>query len=205
MATEKPYNPLDYDNLTVNLVRELMGREPVTLPLPESFPGPGVYALFYQGSLKPYANLKSLDSSRPIYVGKAVPPGARKGAGGEDLSAPALYKRLREHTDSIEAAENLRLADFRCRYLTVVPLWITMAERFLIEHYRPIWNTCIEGFGLHNPGKGRHAGEISWWDALHPGREWAKKLQQTKSAEMGKERLAEYITENEKGSTPETP
>jgi hypothetical protein len=36
--------------------------------------------------------------------------------------------------------------DFRCRYLTVVPTWITQAERFLIEHYSPIWNVCVDGF-----------------------------------------------------------
>lgn len=38
------YNPLDYDNLTVNLVRELMARGPFALPPVESFRGAGVYA-----------------------------------------------------------------------------------------------------------------------------------------------------------------
>ncbi|MBZ0270291.1 Eco29kI family restriction endonuclease [bacterium] len=194
MRHEKPYNPLDYENLTINLVRELMERAPSALPLPGSFPGPGVYALFYQGHFEPYSTVRSDDSTSPIYVGKAVPPGARKGGGATgDMNAPTLFGRIREHSDSIAAAENLELADFRCRYLTVVPLWITMAERFLIEHYQPIWNVCIEGFGLHDPGKGRHQGEIPWWDALHPGRGWAARLRQTKTADQAVARLRAFL------------
>jgi hypothetical protein len=193
MKQEKPYNPLDYDNLTINLVRELMSRAPVTIPIEESFRGPGVYALFYQGGFKPYQPIVSPDSSQPIYVGKAVPAGARKGGTEADVFAPVLFRRIREHSDSITAAENLDISDFRCRYLTVVPLWITMAERFLIEHYRPIWNVCIEGFGLHDPGKGRHAGEIPWWDALHPGRAWATRLQQTKTVDQAIKRLSAFL------------
>ena len=196
----KPYNPLDYDNLTINLVRELMGREAEMLPVAKSFPGPGVYALFYTGTFEPYTPIRSPECNWPIYVGKAVPPGARKGGGEADVSSPALFRRLREHTGSLEAAENLLLEDFRCRYLTVVPLWITMAERFLIEHYRPAWNVCIEGFGLHDPGKGRHEGEIPWWDSLHPGREWAKRLRQTKNADAARARLSAFLGEQ----APET-
>lgn len=56
-----------------------------------------------------------------------------------------------------------------------------MAERFLIEHYRPLWNVCLDGFGLHDPGKGRHAGLIPWWDAMHEGREWAARLRQERT------------------------
>lgn len=190
---KKPYNPLDYDNLTINLVRELMGREAVLLPLPQKFDGPGVYALFYHGSFGPYSAFCSPEALAPIYVGKAVPPGARKGGGEVNENAPTLYQRIRQHVGSIDAAKNLSIADFSCRYLTVVPLWITMAERFLIEHYRPLWNVCIEGFGIHDPGKGRHAGEISWWDTLHPGRPWVKKLLQTKSTEDAIERIDRFM------------
>ena len=196
-----PYNPLDYDNLTINLVRELMAREPVAFPIVESFPGPGVYALFYDGPFGPYASLRSPESDRPIYVGKAVPPGARKGGGAVDVEEPVLSRRLREHAASIGTAKNLSLEDFRCRFLTVVPLWITMAERFLIEHYRPIWNVCIEGFGLHDPGKGRHAGKIPWWDALHPGRSWAARLRQTKSADDAVARLSAFLAAQDPETT----
>lgn len=53
------YDPLDYGNLTMNLVRELMAREPRPLPLGERFPGPGVYALFYHGDYPPYDRIRS--------------------------------------------------------------------------------------------------------------------------------------------------
>lgn len=196
MTGPAPYNPLDYDNLTINLVRELMSRDAVSLPLSESFPGPGVYALFYNGDFPAYKPLCSPDATTPIYVGKADPPGSRKGGRPTDATAtPALFKRIAEHTKSITQAENLDLAHFRCRYLTVVPLWIKMAERFLLEHYQPIWNVCIEGFGNHDPGKGRHQGEISWWDALHPGREWAKRLRQTRSHDDALRRLEEFLAD----------
>lgn len=191
----RPYNPLDYANLTRNLVEELMRREPMRLPLRVLFPGPGVYALFYDGGFPVYADVRAPEADRPIYAGKAVPPGARKGGRGEgDVSAPTLFKRISEHSSSLEAASNLDVKDFRCRFLTVEPLWITMAERFLIEHYRPIWNVCVEGFGNHDPGQGRHKGEVSWWDTLHPGRAWAKKLEARRAVDQVHERVAQYLT-----------
>ncbi|MEO8360752.1 MAG: Eco29kI family restriction endonuclease [Vicinamibacteria bacterium] len=177
------YNPLDYDNLTRNCVLELMQRGPFSLPLDatDKPKGAGVYALFYHGSDPMYARVScGRDSTWPIYVGKAVLPGARKG-GEKGTGATSLYGRIHEHTKSIEAAENLELKDFSCRYLVVTPLWITMAERFLITHFQPVWNVCIEGFGNHDPGSRRQNGLISWWDALHRGRAWGKKLSQART------------------------
>lgn len=194
MAETKLYNPLDYENLTKNLVRELMDREPEPMPPKRKFNGPGVYALFYDGSFKPYARLCSPDATEPIYVGKAVPTGARKGKRSTGPGSE-LLQRLGEHAESIEQAENLGLYEFKCRYLTVVPLWITMAERFLIEHYTPAWNVCIEGFGLHDPGGGRREGEVSWWDTLHPGRRWAKKQKKVKPLKDALTRLAAFLEE----------
>ena len=56
----------------------------------------------------------------PIYVGKAVPKGSRKGGFGLGMSpGTVLYDRLREHARSIDQVENLQLADFCCRYLVV--------------------------------------------------------------------------------------
>ena len=202
MPEPQPYDPLDYRNLTVSLVRELMDRSPVRLPPSTRFRGPGVYALFYDGDFEPYATLRSPDATRPIYVGKAVPPGARKGGTASDESVPTLYRRIRQHSGSLEAAANLRVDDFNCRYLVVVPLWITMAERFLIEHYQPCWNVSIEGFGLHNPGKGRFEGLRSWWDTLHPGRPWAAMLQPRSEAEA-MARLRAFTEEH--GTIRETP
>lgn len=177
------YNPLDYANLTQNCVDELMKRGPFPLPLTTRFPGAGVYALFYRGDFPPYAPIRSPDARHPIYVGKAIPPGGRKGrvtAPGSTAISYSLFGRLAEHVASIQAAENLEITDFWCRFLVVTPLWITMAERFLIEHYRPIWNVCLDGFGLHDPGSGRTP-VISWWDALHPGRVWKAEIRRTRT------------------------
>src|SRR5579859_7710878 len=136
------YNPLDYRNLTRNVVEELMRRTPARLSPLGPFPGAGVYALFYTGALDFYLPLASPDLRQPIYVGKAVPAGARKGSATSQSSRP-LFQRLTEHARSIEAAVHLSQADFLCRYLVVTPLWITMAERFLIEHYQPLWNVRV--------------------------------------------------------------
>lgn len=194
MAEYQEYNPLDYENLTKNIVQELMNRGPYVLPLAQNFPGAGVYALFYVGDFPPYAPIRSTNACHPIYVGKAVPAGGRKGlsSGGRTVGRP-LYGRITEHFGSIQAAQNIRTEDFLCRFLIVTPLWITMAERFLIEHYRPIWNVCVEGFGLHDPGRGRHEGEVSWWDALHPGRPWAARLRHTKTADTVRQRLQTFL------------
>ncbi|MFP4055502.1 MAG: Eco29kI family restriction endonuclease [Candidatus Brocadiia bacterium] len=53
-----------------------MEQPPRLLPPAQPFDGPGVYALYYAGEFPPYAPIASADSERPIYVGKAVPPGA---------------------------------------------------------------------------------------------------------------------------------
>ena len=187
------YNPLDYRNLTVNLIRELMSRGPFALPPAPRFPGAGVYALFYTGEFDLYGPVRSIDCSRPIYVGKSVPSGARKGrqTGSESVGSE-LFSRLREHSRSIEDSD-LAVSDFACRFLVVNPLWITMAERFLIEEFQPLWNVCLEGFGIHDPGSGRRAGERSWWDGLHPGRSWASKQRTTRSQAESISRVREFF------------
>ena len=45
-----------------------------------------------------------------------------------------------------------------------------------LRQYKPIWNSCIDGFGNHDPGSGRYSQAKSDWDVLHPGRSWANKL-----------------------------
>jgi len=186
------YNPLDYANLTKSCVEELMRRGPFELPLTERFAGAGVYALFYRGDFSPYSGVRSDDATLPIYVGKAVPPGARKGAKTRRPHS-SLLDRIAQHVKSINATSSLRVEDFTCRFLVVTPLWITMAERFLLEHYRPIWNVVLDGFGNHHPGSGRYEGEITWWDTLHPGRRWAAKLQQNRTAADAEKRLHDYF------------
>jgi Eco29kI restriction endonuclease len=52
---------------------------------------------------------------------------------------------------------------------------IGTVEAALIRHYKPIWNTKIDGFGNHDPGAGRYNQAKSEWDIIHPGRSWAEK------------------------------
>lgn len=170
------YDPLEYENLAQSVVNALLRNEPEPLPPEAGFEGSGVYAIYYAGALPFYAHISSPECHTPIYVGKAIPSGGRKG--GSPLSAPgnALYRRLNDHAKSVEQAENLELGEFRCRYLVVVPVWITLAERFLISHFQPIWNTVIDGFGNHDPGSGRRNMKRPRWDIVHPGRDWATRL-----------------------------
>ncbi len=178
--SETPYNPLEKLRLGESVARALLSRDSAPLPPPKAFGGAGIYAIYYFGSLPLYAELtKSRPSSaksRPIYVGKAVPPGSRKGGYGLGLRAgQVLYDRLRQHAASIRQASSLVLDDFACRYLVTDDIWIPLAEALLIERFKPVWNVLIDGFGIHDPGKGRKDQQRSRWDMLHPGRRFAEK------------------------------
>ncbi len=193
----EPYNPLDKRNLGANVAATMLATPIYPLP-PEPFIGAGVYALYYRGDFAPYQRLAQLNRDVyriPIYVGKAVPAGARKGGLGTNVShGLALYNRLSEHFMSLLKATNLDENDFVCRYLVVDDIWIPLAESMLIEEYKPLWNRCIDGFGNHDPGKGRHQQQRSPWDCLHPGREWADHLRPALvSLEALSEKAARYL------------
>lgn len=178
---DTPFNPLDKLNLAKSLA-EAMLKQPVSpLPPAKTFDGAGIYAMYFAGDFAPYEHLaeknKGKDPLSPIYVGKAVPPGARKGGFGLGADpGNALFKRLREHAKSIQEAKNLELKDFSCRYLVCDDIWIPLGEALLIERFQPPWNVLIEGFGIHTPGKGRKKQVKSKWDTMHPGRNLAKGL-----------------------------
>ncbi len=148
------------------------------LPPPEDFIGPGVYGLYYIGDYESYEPIADPEYNKPIYIGKAVPPGARtaRTLGGASSN---LIGRLREHTENIEAVSNLKIEDFRCRFMVLDGVerdLIVPVESQLIRTHQPLWNTCISGFGIHTPGKGRFGQQPSQWDTLHPGRPWLKNL-----------------------------
>jgi hypothetical protein len=152
----------------------------VTLPPDEKFSGGGVYALYYQGDFPRYQTIFAVDPNLPIYVGKAVFPGWRKGKGSATQNDPALYRRLSEHARSLKAAVNLELSDFLCRFIVLQSReadLISTIEAAMTRKYRPLWNSHIDGFGNHDPGKGRYQQAKSEWDTLHPGRVWAERLQ----------------------------
>ncbi len=177
----KPYNPLDKKNLGFSVAEALLERPVMPLP-PEPFNGAGVYAIYYCGNeFKPYERLSKLNQNNeckvPIYVGKAVPAGARRGGFGLDVDPGiVLFNRLKEHANTIEEATNLNLKSFCCRYLIVDDIWIPLGESLLIEMFAPVWNRFLDGFGNHDPGSGRHKQQKSYWDTIHPGRSWANNL-----------------------------
>lgn len=187
LNTPPPYNPLDRVELGKSVERALLSQPLVPLPPSSSFPGAGIYALYYIGEFEAYRPITPpvrKVGEVPIYVGRAVPRGSR--AGGEGLRAttpePVLFRRLREHAGSIRKVEdcaekagrpNIRLGEFLCRFLVVEDIWVALGEAVLIGHYLPVWNGVVQGFGIHSPGGGRKAQARSDWDALHPGRSFA--------------------------------
>jgi len=156
-------------------------------PPAKKFNGVGVYGIYYRGKFTEYAPISKINASLgklPIYVGKAVPEGwrqSRKIAVG-DIS---LLRRLNEHSRSISQAKNLQLSDFTTRFMVLNGVesdLISTVEAGLIRKYHPLWNSVIDGFGNHDPGKGRYEQAISEWDILHPGRDWTKNLHNTASS-----------------------
>lgn len=180
MSDLTPFNPLDRNNLAASVGEALLCKKAHPLDELKPFFGAGIYAIYYSGDFGPYKSLSKRNAkgnlTSPIYVGKAVPAGARKGGGSETpTKTRALFNRLREHAESIEAVSNLKLADFQCKFLVVDDIWIPLGESLLIAKFSPIWNNLIDGFGNHDPGKGRYEGMRPRWDVLHPGRSWAEK------------------------------
>ena len=152
-----------------------------TVPVPpeERFSGGGVYALYYNGAFPLYHPIFDKNPALPIYVGKAVLPGWRQGRGTDRENDPALYRRLTEHSRSINAVSNLDIKDFSCKFVVLQSQeadLIGTVEAAMTRKYNPLWNSHVDGFGNHDPGKGRYKQAKSEWDVLHPGREWANRL-----------------------------
>ncbi len=111
-----------------------------------------------------------------------------------EIKGRFLHNRLREHAESVRAAENLDIDSFAARWLVVDDIWIPLGETLLIGKFQPVWNRMLDGFGNHDPGGGRRAGLVPMWDVLHPGRGWALKQQpREETAEDLQERVIEYL------------
>ena len=179
MSDSMPYNPLDKGNLGASVAEALLGRRVHPLGELRRFEGAGIYAIYYTGSFAAYSAIakRNLENrfEAPIYVGKAIPKGGRKGGKQSEGTSGALFTRLGDHRDSVRAAANLSLDDFYCRFLVVDDIWIPLGESLLIAKFSPIWNTLVDGFGNHDPGKGRYEGMRPRWDVIHPGRDWAER------------------------------
>ena len=178
-----PFTPLARENLGASVAEAMLEKKawPLASVVAKSFKGAGIYALYYTGKFDAYGQIAARNRDDkfevPIYVGKAVPAGARKGNVGLGTATGAvLWGRLKEHAESVKAASStLKLEDLHCRLLIVDDIWIPLAESLLISKFSPVWNKRIDGFGNHDPGAGRYNGLRPLWDVLHPGRGWADK------------------------------
>lgn len=175
------YNPLDKLNLARSIETKLLSGAAIPLGETGGIAGAGVYVIYYCGDFPAYAPLaeanRDANLRRPIYIGKAIPKGGRKGGISADVSkSRALGDRLGQHAASIAQARNLDLAHFSVRHLVVDDIWIPLGENMLIETFKPIWNRVIDGFGNKDPGLRRATQYKSPWDVLHPGRAFAAKL-----------------------------
>jgi len=172
-----------FAELVKDAVRFFNGTPVHNLPPPESFLGTGVYALYYIGSnplYQRYAELNRLAYNYPIYIGKAVPKGWRQSRSSDSVLTQSreLFSRLQEHSRSISAVDGLSVENFMCRFVIFEAEgsdMISTIEAALIKLNRPLWNTSVDGFGNHDPGKGRYEQAKSDWDVIHQGRAWANK------------------------------
>lgn len=91
MSDGLPCNPRHKTNLGASVADALLGRKPRKLQGLKRFDGAGIYALYYQGMYAPYRRLAALnqgdDPQAPIYIGKAIPEGGRKGGGEATIHA----------------------------------------------------------------------------------------------------------------------
>jgi len=172
-----------FAELVKDAVRFFNGTPIHPLPLPETFLGTGVYALYYIGQnplYRKYAELNRLAYSYPIYVGKAVPKGWRQSRISDSVlnQSHGLHNRLREHSRNITVGAGLSLEEFMCRFVIFEDEgsdMISTIEAALIKLSQPLWNAAVDGFGNHDPGRGRYEQAKSDWDVIHPGRPWAER------------------------------
>jgi hypothetical protein len=179
------YTSPDFDEIVKDMIRFFNGTPVHSIPPPERFYGAGVYALYCISRDGVYSKFNLVNRTAfhmPIYVGKAVPRGWRQARASQngERKGYELNNRINQHARSIELAENLEREDFFCRFMILEEKesdLIGIIEAALIRKYKPIWNTLLDGFGNHDPGKGRYEQAKSDWDVCHPGRPWAAKCQ----------------------------
>ncbi|MEU8186723.1 Eco29kI family restriction endonuclease [Micromonospora carbonacea] len=159
--------------------------------------GNGVYAIYYSGPHPVYREIRG--GQQPVYVGLSTADRRKSKAtygrpiedyldelATDEKPKPTLtlFDRLRDHQHSIRQIaardERMDMSFFRFRYLVTESIFALRAESILKDHYRPVWNDCVDGFGNKDPGgtrRGNESGLIRGtkpaWDTLHPGRFWA--------------------------------
>lgn len=178
------YHCDEFSELLKDAVRFFHGTPVCSFPPKERFIGAGVYALYYIGKKGLYAKfgqeINREEYRVPIYIGKAEPSGWRQSRNSDGCATKTkLFDRLKQHSSSVAEGKGLCVDDFVCRFMIFegsVNAMIASVEAALIAMHRPLWNSVIDGFGNHNPGAKRFSGMITQWDALHPGRPWARQM-----------------------------
>ena len=204
---EHLYRSNAFEEIIKDTIRFFNGTPVIELPCKARFEGTGVYAIYYIGKNPLYRSLverNRIDFSVPVYVGKAVPRGWRQARTANQTTKKSyeLYSRLREHSRSIQQTETLEDDFFYCRFIILEneeSSLIGTVEAALIRLYKPIWNTVVDGFGNHDPGKGRYNQAKSEWDVMHPGRSWADKCTGVASnSNVIEEKIRQYLNSGEK-------
>ena len=72
---------------------------------------------------------------------------------------------------------------------------IAAFETGLIIEHQPLWNTTIQGFGVHDPGVGRINGKVSEWDSLHSGRKHANSNSERHEQEVIFAKVQKYVAQ----------
>jgi hypothetical protein len=96
MRSESPYNPLDKRTLGVSVADALLAKTLSPISLQEPLIGAGIYAIYYNGDSTAYQpiSLVATQNEIPIYVGKAMHAGARKGGFGLDIAPGRVLYNL---------------------------------------------------------------------------------------------------------------
>ncbi len=176
------FDPSNPDTVGRLVVMALLAQD--RIPLSEIRPtyGSGVYAIYYNGRHPTYEEITGTET--PLYVGKADP--AEPQAATPREQGVRLFGRLSDHRRAIKRAEDytvarglsslLRVVDFDCRRLVCATNAQLVAERHLIEIFKPAWNSetkiCF-GISKHGDDSDMRRNKRSPWDVLHPGRDWA--------------------------------
>ena len=94
----RPFNPLHVPNVALTLALEVLEQNIHPFPPLNRFSGIGIYVIYYFGSFEPYIKLSELNKKRcvaPIYIGKGVRNGTRKGHFDfKSVDQTRIYERL---------------------------------------------------------------------------------------------------------------
>jgi hypothetical protein len=179
---DSTFDPSNPDTVGRLVVLALLAQERVPLRQISPTYGSGVYAIYYIGEHPAYSEVTRTET--PIYVGKADPD--QPMASTPRQQGVRLFTRLTDHRKAIQEVETycannglsdaLHVDDFECRRLVCATNAQLVAERHLIDVFKPAWNSetkiCF-GISKHGDNADVRRNKKSPWDVLHPGKSLA--------------------------------